>query len=104
MTNERVQCNAAGQVVLKLKTPWHDDATHSGMSPAEFTQRLAALMPRPRLTIDERCARRTARATAYGDQPGAVNVTAEGTKAQVERRLCGHLGSAASGSRLIAER
>lgn len=99
-----MQCSAARHVVLKLKTCRHDGATHPAMPPLEFTQRLAALMPRPRLTIDERCARRTARATAYGDQPGAVNVTAEGTKAQVERRLCGHLGSAASGSRLIAER
>ena len=27
LANERVQCNAAGQVVLKLKTPWHDDTT-----------------------------------------------------------------------------
>jgi hypothetical protein len=28
LANERVQCNAAGQVVLKLKTPWRDGATH----------------------------------------------------------------------------
>ena len=27
LANERVQCNAAGQVVLKLKTPWHDGTT-----------------------------------------------------------------------------
>jgi hypothetical protein len=25
---ERVACNAAGQVVLKLKTPWCDGTTH----------------------------------------------------------------------------
>ena len=35
----------AGQVGLKLKTPWHDGTTHLVMSPLEFRQRLAALVP-----------------------------------------------------------
>ena len=48
LANERVQTNAAGQVVLKLKTPWRDGTTHLVMSPLEFMQRLAALVPRPR--------------------------------------------------------
>jgi hypothetical protein len=51
LANERVQCNAAGQVVLKLKTPWHDGTTHIVLSPLEFMQRLAALVPRPRLHL-----------------------------------------------------
>ena len=51
LANERVQCNAAGQVVLKLKTAWHDGTTHIVMSPLEFMQRLAALVPRPRLHL-----------------------------------------------------
>jgi hypothetical protein len=51
LANERVQTNAAGQVVLKLKTPWRDGTTHLGMSPLEFMQRLAALVPRPRLHL-----------------------------------------------------
>jgi len=42
-----VQLNAAGQVKLKLKTPWRDVTTHWVMSPLEFMQRLAALVPRP---------------------------------------------------------
>ena len=42
LANERVQTNAAGQVVLKLKTPWRDGTTHLVMSPLEFMQRLAA--------------------------------------------------------------
>ena len=46
LANERVQCNAAGQVVLKLKTAWRDGTTHLVMSPLEFMQRLAALAPR----------------------------------------------------------
>ncbi len=32
LANERVQTNAAGQVVLKLKTPWRDGTTHLVMS------------------------------------------------------------------------
>ncbi len=51
LANERVQTNAAGQVVLKLKTPWRDGTTHLVMSPLEFMQRLAALVPRPRLHL-----------------------------------------------------
>ena len=51
LANERVQTNAAGQVVLKLKTPWRDGTTHLVMSPLEFMQRLAALVPRPKLHL-----------------------------------------------------
>ena len=32
LANERAQTNAAGQVVLKLKTPWRDGTTHLVMS------------------------------------------------------------------------
>jgi len=49
LSDERLQLNAAGQVELKLKTPWRDGTTHLVMSPLEFMQRLAALVPRPRL-------------------------------------------------------
>jgi hypothetical protein len=51
LSDERVQISAAGQVELKLKTPWRDGATHLVMSPMEFMQRLAALVPRPRLHL-----------------------------------------------------
>jgi hypothetical protein len=36
LANERVQTNAAGQVVLKLKPPWRDGTTHQLMSPMGF--------------------------------------------------------------------
>jgi len=36
LANERVQTNAASQVVLKLKTPRRDGTTHLVMSPLEF--------------------------------------------------------------------
>jgi len=50
LANERLAINAAGQVVLELKTPYRDVTTHLLFSPLEFLQRLAALVPRPRLT------------------------------------------------------
>ncbi len=46
LSEERIQLDAAGQVRLKLKTPWRDGTTHVVMSPLEFMQRLAALVPR----------------------------------------------------------
>ena len=51
LSDERVQLNAVGQVELKLKTPWRAGTTHLVMSPLEFMQRLAALVPRPRLHL-----------------------------------------------------
>jgi len=51
LANERVQTKVAGQVVLKLKTPWRDGTTHLVISPLKFMQRLAALVPRPRLHL-----------------------------------------------------
>ena len=51
LSDEWVQLNAAGQVELKLKTPWRDGTTHLVRSPLEFMQRLAALVPRPRLHL-----------------------------------------------------
>jgi len=38
-------------VVLKLKTAWRDGTSHHVMEPMEFMQRLAALVPRPRLHL-----------------------------------------------------
>ena len=38
-------------VVLQLKSAYEDGTTHIAMSPLEFTQRLAALVPRPRLHL-----------------------------------------------------
>jgi len=51
IANERVSVNHAGQVMLKLKTPYRDGTSHIVMSPLEFMQRLAALVPRPRLHL-----------------------------------------------------
>ena len=37
--------------MLRLKTPRRDGATHLVVSPLEFMQRLAALVPMPRLHL-----------------------------------------------------
>ena len=51
IANERLTLNRAGDVVLQLKSPYHDGTTHVVMSPLELMQRLAALVPRPRLRL-----------------------------------------------------
>jgi Putative transposase/Transposase zinc-binding domain len=51
IANERLKRNAAGQVVLQLKSAYKDGTTHVVMSPLQFMQRLAALVPRPRLHL-----------------------------------------------------
>ena len=47
--NERLAVKRAGHVVPKLKTAWRDGTSHHVMTPMEFMQRVAALVPRPRL-------------------------------------------------------
>jgi hypothetical protein len=51
IANGRLKRNHAGQVVLQLKSAYRDGTTHVVMSPLEFMQRLAALVPRPRLHL-----------------------------------------------------
>lgn len=50
IAEERLKLSDCGQVVYELKTPYRDGTTHIVMSPLELLQRLAALVPRPRLT------------------------------------------------------
>jgi hypothetical protein len=51
IANERLKRNRANQVVLQLKSPYKDGTTHIVMEPLEFMERLAALVPRPRLHL-----------------------------------------------------
>ena len=51
IANERLKRNRAGDVVLQLKSAYKDGTTHLVMAPLEFMQRLAALVPRPRLHL-----------------------------------------------------
>ncbi|MBA2593782.1 MAG: transposase [Gammaproteobacteria bacterium] len=45
--HQRTACTQPG----RLKTPYREGTTHIVMSPLEFLQRLAALVPRPRLHL-----------------------------------------------------
>ncbi|UCE62832.1 MAG: transposase, partial [Nitrospirota bacterium] len=49
--HKRLSRTPTGEVVLQLKTPYRDGTTHVVMAPLEFLQRLAALVPRPRLHL-----------------------------------------------------
>jgi hypothetical protein len=51
LANERLQIIAACEVVLELKTASPGGATQHAISRLEFTQRLFALAPRPRLQV-----------------------------------------------------
>jgi Putative transposase len=47
ISGERLSLDASGQVILRLKTPWHDGSTHVVYEPLDFISKLAALIPRP---------------------------------------------------------
>jgi hypothetical protein len=80
LASDRVQCDAPRQVLLKLKTPWRDGATHLMMSPLKFMQRLAGLMPSRHLTASTLFARRPRDRLLRGDPLRAMNV-ADGSRA-----------------------
>jgi len=78
-------------VELKLKTPWRDGTTHLVMSPLEFMQRLAALVPRPRLHLIRfhgvlaPNAKLRALVVPQGpEQPGRSTEVATGTECEAE--------------------
>jgi len=51
IASDRLKRNRAGQVVLQLKSPYRDGATHIVMWALQFMQRPAALVPRPHLHL-----------------------------------------------------
>lgn len=48
---ERLSQNAKGQVVYRLKRAYDDGTTHIRMTPLELLEKLAALVPRPRVHL-----------------------------------------------------
>jgi hypothetical protein len=48
---DRLQLNPRGQVVYTLKRPYDDGTTHIVMTPLELMERLAAIIPRPRVHL-----------------------------------------------------
>lgn len=51
VAEERLHINPQGQVVYKLKRPYDNGTTHLVFSPLEFMERLASLVPRPRVNL-----------------------------------------------------
>jgi hypothetical protein len=48
---ERLSLNANGQVVYSLKKPYDDGTTHIVMTPLELMEKIAAIIPRPRVHL-----------------------------------------------------
>ena len=71
LANERLSRNARGQVVLRLKSLTRDGTTQIVMHPQAFMQRLAALVPRPRLHMPLSRGARPEREAACGGDPAA---------------------------------
>ena len=51
VTDERLRIGADGQVVLQLRHPWANGTTHLVFEPTAFLERLAVLVPRPRVNL-----------------------------------------------------
>ena len=51
VTDERLHVGADGLVVLQLRHPWADGTTSLAFEPTAFLERLAVLVPRPRINL-----------------------------------------------------
>jgi hypothetical protein len=51
VADERLRLGADGQVVLQLRHPWADGTTALVFEPTAFLERLAVLVPRPRVNL-----------------------------------------------------
>ena len=51
VTHERLRIGADGQVELQLRHPWADGTTCLTFEPTAFLERLAVLVPRPRVNL-----------------------------------------------------
>jgi len=51
VTGDCLSLDAAGRVVLRLRHAWADGTTHLRFAPTAFLERLAALVPRPRINL-----------------------------------------------------
>ena len=50
IAEQRLSVASNGNVIVALKTPYDDETTHVVLSPMEFIGRLAALVPKPRVS------------------------------------------------------
>jgi hypothetical protein len=51
IAEERLSQNASGQIVYKLKRPYDDGTSHIVMSPMELMEKLASIVPRPKVHL-----------------------------------------------------
>ena len=51
VAQDRLRLTTEGQVVLQLRHPWSDGTTHLLLDPLELLERLAVLIPRPRINL-----------------------------------------------------
>jgi hypothetical protein len=51
VTGDRLSVAADGRVVLRLRHRWADGTTHLAFEPTAFLERLAVLVPRPRINL-----------------------------------------------------
>ncbi len=51
VTGDRLAVATDGRVVLRLRHPWADGTTHVAFEPTAFLERLAVLVPRPRINL-----------------------------------------------------
>jgi hypothetical protein len=51
VAQDRLSLSSEGHVLLRLRHPWSDGTTHLSFDPVEFLERLAALVPRPRINL-----------------------------------------------------
>lgn len=51
VSEERLSTNDRGEVIYKFKKPWDDGTTAIRMTPMELMEKLAALVPRPRVHL-----------------------------------------------------
>jgi RNase P protein component len=51
LSEERLSTNVRGEIIYKLKKPWDDGTTAVKFTPMELMEKLAALVPRPRVHL-----------------------------------------------------
>ena len=70
VSQDRLEWTADGQVRLELRRPWGDGTTHLLFDPVELLERLAALVPRPRINLDSLPRRPRAQSRLAGARRG----------------------------------
>jgi hypothetical protein len=91
MAQDRLRLTPEGQVVLRLRHPWSDGTTHLVFDPVELLERLAVLIPRPRINLilyhgvlGPRAAWRPL-VVGFGNTADATTTAASTTEASVDR-------------------